>query len=282
MKIKVNGVDLFFDVEGLKYPAAGPALAERPTLLLVHGGPGFDHAVFKPYYSRFRDLAQIIYIDLRANGRSEAGVASSWTLAQWADDLKGFCDALAIEKPIVLGVSFGGFVAMAYAARYPQHPGKLVLESTAARTHLDRKLAAFERMGGPRARRAAGEFWTRPSHDNVGAYQEVCMPLYSPADHDPDMARRSIMRLESFFAFAGAGNEMMTYDLRAGLRAIHCPTLVAVGKLDPLTPPEDAAEIVESLPPGVGRLQVFDRAGHGIMRACPDEFEATLRGFLSS
>lgn len=50
----------------------------------------------------------------------------------WADDVMGFCEALDIESPIVLGWSFGGFVAMAYGARHPEHPAKLILQSTSA------------------------------------------------------------------------------------------------------------------------------------------------------
>ena len=55
-----------------------------------------------------------------------------WNLAQWAADVRAFCDALEIEKPIVLGVSFGGMVAMKYAASYPDHPSRLILVSTVA------------------------------------------------------------------------------------------------------------------------------------------------------
>jgi pimeloyl-ACP methyl ester carboxylesterase len=53
-------------------------------------------------------LAQIIYLDLRGNGRSDAGPKEAWNLCQWGDDVRGFCDVLEIERPIVLGVSFGG------------------------------------------------------------------------------------------------------------------------------------------------------------------------------
>jgi pimeloyl-ACP methyl ester carboxylesterase len=108
MHVLVNGVSLFFDVEGAKLVPDGPALRERPTLLLLHGGPGFDHSIFKPAYSALADVAQVICLDHRGNGRSEAGPRGGWTLAQWGDDVHAFCDVLGIRKPIVLGVSFGG------------------------------------------------------------------------------------------------------------------------------------------------------------------------------
>src|SRR5438132_7183123 len=141
MHILVNGVKLFFDVEGAGLIPEGPAMGEKPTLVLLHGGPGFDHTNFKPLYAPLADVAQIIYLDHRGNGRSDAGPRESWTLAQWGDDVKAFCEALGIVRPIVLGVSFGGMVAMAYATRHPAHPSKLVLITTEAAgdSHLQRR-----------------------------------------------------------------------------------------------------------------------------------------------
>ena len=77
--------------------------------------------------------------------------SESWNLAQWGDDVRAFCDALGIVDPIVLGASFGGMVALAYATRHPAHPSKLVLISTEAAggSYRERRVALFERFGGP-------------------------------------------------------------------------------------------------------------------------------------
>jgi len=78
-------------------------------LSLLHGGPGFDHASFKPDFSHVAEIAQVVYLDHRGNGRSDRGDPAKWKLAQWGDDVRAFCEALEIERPIVLGVSFGGW-----------------------------------------------------------------------------------------------------------------------------------------------------------------------------
>ncbi len=130
MHVSVNGVRLFFDVEGTRLVPDGHLMREKPTLLLLHGGPGADHSIYRPAYSALSDIAQIVYLDHRGNGRSEDGPRERWTLAQWGDDVRAFCDALGIVDPIVLGASFGGMVAMSYATRHPDHPSKLVLIST--------------------------------------------------------------------------------------------------------------------------------------------------------
>src|SRR5258708_5927553 len=136
MQIDVNGARIFFDTVGSGLAIDGERMVRKPTLIVMHGGPGFDHTTLRPYFDRFADTHQVVYIDHRGNGRS-TGVPATWTLARWGDDVKGFCDALGIDKPAVYGNSFGAMVAMAYAARHPQHPSRLILSSTAARMRLD-------------------------------------------------------------------------------------------------------------------------------------------------
>jgi proline iminopeptidase len=149
----MNGIRLFFDVEGTKFAPDGPIMREKPTLLMLHGGPGADHSIYRPAYSALSDLAQIIYLDHRGNGRSDDGPREGWNLAQWGDDVRAFCDALGIVDPIVLGASFGGMVALSYATRHPAHPAKLVLISTEAvgGSYPERRVELFERLGGPEA-----------------------------------------------------------------------------------------------------------------------------------
>jgi len=202
MRVLVNGVRLFFDVEGTKLVPNGPAMRERPTLLLLHGGPGFDHSIYRPAYSALADVAQIIYLDHRGNGRSEDGPQAGWNLAQWGDDVHAFCDVLGVESPIVLGASFGGMVALAYATRHSNRPSKLVLISTEAAggTHRDRRVALFERFGGPEvgalARRRFLEIGGHPDQASLDAWRRLAFPLYTRTPRDPDMARRAVIRSE--------------------------------------------------------------------------------------
>ena len=51
MKIQLNGINLFFDVEGASLRANGDAMREDPTVILLHGGPGADHSIYKPYFT---------------------------------------------------------------------------------------------------------------------------------------------------------------------------------------------------------------------------------------
>src|SRR5271168_534778 len=108
MFITVNGQSIFFDVVGSKLSPEGPLMREKPTLLVLHGGPGFDHSTLRGDFDGFADLAQVVYLDHRGNGRSVPSDPANWTLAQWGDDVRAVCGALGIDRPIVLGQSFGG------------------------------------------------------------------------------------------------------------------------------------------------------------------------------
>lgn len=278
MRVQVGDGRLFFDVEGAKLVPDGPKMRERPTLLLLHGGPGFDHSVHKPDFSPLADIAQIIYLDHRSNGRSDRTSKDRWTLTNWADDVRAFCEALEIEKPIVMGTSFGGFVAMAYATRHPDHPGKLVLCTTSAKWRLPRVLDAFERLGGKVARDAAKAFWEGPSPETVAEYLKVCFPLYNHNRRSSET--RSVMNMELVFDFPR--REQNNFDFLPDLKRIKCPTMVMGGEDDPITPIADSEDIAAALPPEVTRFERFAAAGHGIVRDTPDRFLAVLRKFITS
>ncbi|MEX2206749.1 MAG: alpha/beta hydrolase [Myxococcota bacterium] len=274
----VNGVRLFFDVEGAKLVPDGPTMREKPTLILLHGGPGFDHSSYKPSFACFAEIAQLVYLDHRGQGRSDKSDPAHWTLAQWADDVRGLCDVLGIEKPIVFGQSFGGMVAMAYAARHPGHPGKLVFSSTAARHDLPLIVRRFAELGGDDVAAAARRFWEDPGRETLAEYVEKAMPLYGRAPRDADANARTRFALDVMFAF-GRG-ESRTMNLLPGLANVRCPTLVLGGEVDPVCPIEMQAEIAAALPREYVRFERFAGCGHGVFRDDPERGFAVIREFI--
>ncbi|MGH3168108.1 MAG: alpha/beta fold hydrolase, partial [Trebonia sp.] len=128
MRISVNGVRLYFDVEGCGLAARDRDMAVRPTLVLLHGGPGGDHSAFKPEFSAMTADAQVVYLDMRGSGRSDHGDPGLWTWDQWADDVAAFCRELEIAAPVLVGTSGGGRVAVSCAMRHPELPGGVVLD----------------------------------------------------------------------------------------------------------------------------------------------------------
>jgi pimeloyl-ACP methyl ester carboxylesterase len=286
MHVLVNGVRLFFDVEGAKLMPEGPAMREKPTLLLLHGGPGFDHSIYRPAYSAVADIAQIIYLDHRGNGRSEDGPRESWNLAQWGDDVRAFCDVLGIERPIVPGASFGGMVALAYATRHPAHPSKLVLISTEAAggSYLEQRVELFERFGGPEvgalARRRFLEVGGHPDRASIDAWLRLAIPLYTRIPRDPDMARRAVSRSEVLQWFTRPGGESRTFNMFPDLGRIACPTLVLGGEDDPIHPIESQADIAAALPAHLVQFERFADCRHAVVPDAPERAIAVIRDFI--
>ena len=283
MRVNIGDIRLFVDTEGYGLAPVGPKMVERPTVILLHGGPGFDHSTFKPDMGgAVADIAQVVYYDHRGQGRSDRATPDTWNLNQWADDLVALCDVLGIVKPIVWGVSFGGFVALKYATRHPGHAAKVIADSTAARMDVSKVLPVFERLGGSAARDIAEAFWRDPDDAAMGAYMATCMPLYNrttPADQADRMARSmSTFNAELFRWFLDY--EQMTFDLRADLDMITSPLLLLAGEDDPVTPMAAAEEIAAHVPANLLRFERFANCGHGVMRDQPTLAGDVIRGFI--
>jgi proline iminopeptidase len=270
-----DGIRLFVDVNGFGLVPDGPKMVERPTIVFLHGGPGLDHSVFKSASAvDYTDIAQVVVYDHRGNGRSDDGSIEDWNLDVWADDVVRLCDALGIEKPIVIGESFGGFVAQRYLARHPEHPRGVVLCCTAARHDVDVVVDAFERVGGPEVAAHARAFWTK-GPEAILDYLEFCMPLYSVEEPDDEALGRTVMKLEVMEHFQAAKAAGM--DLAPGLAAATCPVLVASGELDPVCPPELGEEIVAAL---TNAEVTFERIAGASHDDVAPRAEAAIRAFI--
>jgi pimeloyl-ACP methyl ester carboxylesterase len=275
--VDVNGTRLWFDIDGSALVPDGPEMHDRPTVLLLHGGPGgYDHSYFKPDFGRLARQAQVVFVDLRAHGRSARGEEAGWSFEVCADDLRAFCDMLGIVRPIVFGHSMGGIVAMVYAARHSGHAGALVLQSTNARFDLARVAEGFRESGGVDVARIAERVYGGgPSvTDDEWERCRVLFGPWVPGDHE----RARIIRNPEV---RETGMEhLRRFDVLDDLARVDCPTLVCVGEIDPVTPVAAAREIVDALPEGSARLEVMEGAGHFPWRDAPDRYWPLVSDFV--
>ena len=253
-------------------------MRQRPTVVLVHGGPGvYDHSYFKPDFARLAGHAQVVYLDLRGHGRSEWGDAAAWSFEACADDVRAFCDTLGIDKPIVFGHSMGAPIVLLYGTRHPGHAAGLIVQSGFARWDPARMVDGFRRVAGDEvaeiARRSyageevADEEWAR------------VFAAFGPNLPDKEREARTPKNLE----LNSHGMELIRrLDIVDQLSRVDSPTLVSVGELDPVTPVAAAEEIVRALPEHLSKLEVIDGAGHFTWMDAPDRFWSLINEFILS
>jgi proline iminopeptidase len=220
---------------------------------------------------------QVVYLDLRDHGRSDRGDPAAWSFEACADDVPAVCDALGIERPIVLGHSMGGFVAILTASRHPGHAGGLILLSTIARFDLDRLTEGVRAAAGDEVAALARRDY---GGDEVAANEWArVFAAFGPHVPNVDVLARRIQNLD----VAAVGMDLMRgLDLRDQLPRIASPTLVCVGSLDPVTSVSASREIATGLAPGVGRLEVLEGAGHFPWLDDPDAVFGVIRSFAST
>ena len=263
MKAEVNGVELFFDVDGAKVRAGAEETRTVPTVVLVHTGPGLDHVPYKDHIgAALVDVAQVVYLDLRGCGRSDRSDPEHWNLDTWAEDLRALMDEIAVERPIVLGHGWGCYAAIHYAQRWPDHPERLVLANPSARVVPPRIVARFDELGGAEAGEAAYEYFQNPSDGSVAEFLRRCFSLLVPAGMSEVMLT-PLWNLE--LAVHWAGGESRTVDLRPGLADIRAPTLVVCGTDDAFTPAASVREVVDGLPRVAG-FREYPGARHTLFR----------------
>jgi pimeloyl-ACP methyl ester carboxylesterase len=273
MRIDVNGTQLWFDVDGVGQTPRDHAMVERPTVVLLHGGPGsFDHTYLKPDFHRLTEVAQVIYLDLRDHWRSGRGDPTKWSYEICADDVRAFCDALGIVRPIVHGHSLGGFIAMTYGIRHPGHPGALVLDSTAGRFDIPRMVESFRKLAGDETAAIVERAYT-----GSGITPEEwapCWKLFGPGLPDRALVIPNIELNDWYLPRMGR------FNVLDQLERIECPTLVVRGSKDPAITAEVARELHAALPSGLARLETIEDAGHFPWMDRPERYWPLVMDFV--
>jgi len=92
------------------------------ALIALHGGPGLDHTMFGTWLDPDGDEYRLLLVDERAQGRSDPAPPETWTLEHHARDVDALATALGLERYVVLGHSFGAFIALQHAVDFPGRP----------------------------------------------------------------------------------------------------------------------------------------------------------------
>jgi proline iminopeptidase len=281
MKAKIRGTEIFFDVEGASIVVEDNLIREKPVAFLLHGGPGGDHTSYKPLFSRLADRFQLVYIDHRGQGRSARGDRSNYTLYNNIEDIEALRKYLGLEQIIVIGGSYGGMVALSYAARYPSAVSHLIAYATVASYEfLAKAQQTLQEIGTPAQIEIAQKLWDGNfrSNEELKTYFELLHPLYSyrtestPPPNNDDRILAYEATNEAFGGF------LRSYDIRSELSKIVAPTLVLAGRHDWICAPEFGEEIARLIPNA--QLQIFEKSGHLLRVDEPERLIDSIANFI--
>lgn len=253
-RIQVNGTELFYAEEG-----------NGPPCVLLHGGPGLDHQEFFPYLSPLADSLRLIYLDHRGNGRSQPIPPEQFTTAAVVEDVEALRVALGFERMIVLGHSFGGFIALSYALSYPASVSRLIISCSAPSydigAEVEEQLAAFN---NPRVASAFARENEIQSDEDMRAVIFDELPFYFASY--PDEIRRVAENWAQRTRYSAAlsswwsVNQMPLYDTRPRLGELRVPTLILAGRHDRVCSLNQARLMQQGIPGA--RLVIFEASGH--------------------
>lgn len=246
-----------FDCEGtaLWYESSG----EGELLIALHGGLGLDHTYFRPWLDPLSEHLNLTYLDFRANGRS-AGEGDDLTMRRLAEDVDALRRHLGHPRTWLLGHSYGGFVALEYAVRFPDELHGLVLMDTdSTAPSEDTMVAGLGRLGVKPEEMAVFGTRVETDADLLGLF-DVAGPWYLP--HSEPTAARAVLGATRYRPGGSEGGDraLRGWDVTDRLPDITAPTLVVTGVDDFMFPPDRAARLAAALP--AATAQVVADSGH--------------------
>jgi len=253
-------------------------LGEGLPCLVMHGGLGGDHSALHPWLDPLGDVMRLVYYEHRGNGRSGRPRSESITFEQLCADADALREHLGFEEIAVLGYSFGGFVALEYALRYPERISHLILLDTAPTFDYAEEIEVNARRKG--ATQEQLEALDASAEDEAESWRlwKLIEPLYFHT-YDADLAERVMGKTVISVEAGEAGDAIIEdWDLTPRLGEISAPTLILVGKDDFVCPPSQAKAMHEGIPNS--DLAVFERSGHFTHVEEPEAFFDTVRRWL--
>jgi proline iminopeptidase len=272
-RVTINGNELAVEV-------LGPEGA--PVIITHHGAPGLgSRAEPRASFGRLADEYRVVVFDARGSGTSEGN--GEFSHEQWAADIDGLREWIGAETIVMAGGSYGGFMSMEYAIRYPERVTAVVLRDTSpdnGNAHLARENAlASDRVTIDMEKFDRIDQGRVDDDDDLRNCWREILPLYD-FHYDPASVEKKVnatpYRYKAHnYAFS---KNLPNYDLKPQLPSITVPTLVTVGRTDWITP-VSCSETIASLIPN-SELVVFEKSGHSPQIEEVELWTATVRKFL--
>jgi proline iminopeptidase len=271
---KAAQVSIYFETLGT---------AEGTPLVIANGGPGFDHTYLhlSDAWDVLAKSRKVVLYDQRGVGKSSPLVPNvSCTLRDQIEDLEALRGQIGADRIDLLGHSWGGYLAMAYAAQYPQHIQHLLIVDSAAPKWSDTDFLFKDIFPEGVEREDAMAFAVQMGDKSaaVASTREyLSMLFYSPEKRDAALAKMAGVDA-NHKVNESINNDLGHYDLNPELPKYRFPVLVITGRFDINVAPVIAYKIHKTIPGST--FVVFDQSGHLPFYEEQDKFVKTVDGFL--
>jgi pimeloyl-ACP methyl ester carboxylesterase len=233
--------------------------ARQGTPVVFIHGAGSSHLIWGAQVRALGDRARALALDLPGHFKSQGSGRD--TITAYAEVVRGFLDALAIERTIIAGHSMGGAIAQTLALAYPDRVAALALIATGARL------------------RVSPSFLEEFQNDFDNTVDKI-IAYYFARGADPRLIEKSaaVLRACGQPIVLGDFNACNDFDATARLAEIRVPTLVLCGTADQLTPPKSSEFLASQIPNA--QLALIEGAGHHVMIEKPDAVNRALSEFV--
>ena len=271
--MKINNCELHVEQYGVE---------NEQSIIFIHGAPGLgDCRADKNAFIRLADKFRLVFVDMRGSGRSEE--IPPYTHEQWTSDIEELRKTLNLGKIILHGGSYGGFLTMEYAIRYPDNISHALLRDTAANnkySEISNRTALEADLPG-----VTEDLITRLFDGHVESDEELkemfyaILPLYT-VEYDPEKGKE---RVDDIFYHYKTHNyafntNQIHYDLTERLQSLSTPFLISVGRHDWITPVEASEEIARNVKNC--KLVIYENSGHSPHVEENEKYLQEVREFL--
>lgn len=263
-----DGASLFVQELGHGFP-----------VFVLHGGPGFDHSMFRPWLDPLADEFRLLYVDERGQGRSDRVDAATLSLEVFAHDVDLLAEALGLDRFAMLGHSFGAIITTSHAVELGTATAYVISGGGDSSAGLAADVqTSLEGMGdGADAIAASWEAEKSvQSDEDVLALWRAQMPMHFAGEPPADFGDDTVFSPDVLRHFANVGYG--DFDFAPYLHHVRRPVLVIVGEHDLVTTPRAARVLHQGI--ADSELHVVRGAGHMSFVEAQEAYLAVVREFL--
>jgi proline iminopeptidase len=248
-------------------------------VIVLHGGPGMDHTMFRPYLDGLADEFRLLYVDERGQGRSERVDPATLSLEVFARDVDRLAEALELEAFALLGHSFGAIIAGWHATEIGTATAYVISGGGDSSDGLERDVdeSIAKREDADVIRESWDLEQTVRTEEDLDRLMKMQLPFHFHGEPPKDAFKDTVYSPDVLRHFANIGYG--DFDYTPKLKAVKKRTLVIVGEHDPTTTPRAARVLAEGIPSA--ELEIVSGAGHMSFIEENDAYLAAVRSFLN-